>query len=232
MSRGSTTEKLKRKQLIWLGLDRGKFIENKYYLNVSLKSLIKSLKSERPISGTKNIKLLHDNAKPHVHINVKNYINSQCKLIDHPPYSPDLAPLDFWLVDEINRCLPDEIPRGKMASVITEVVNSIPKDEYQKTFSKLLERMRLCIETQGFWTFNKIKSIEIILFLKFFILWQNLLTLLSTKNGSNCCRSEICLYSMDIPYSWLEQRTNNIILLGWQFAWTKRKQISNSFLKP
>ena len=35
-----------------------------------------------------------------------------------------------------------------MASVIIEVVNSIPKVEYQKTFSKLLERMRLCIEAQ------------------------------------------------------------------------------------
>ncbi len=67
-------------------------------------------------------------------------------MIDNPPYSPDFAPSDFWLFDEIKRRLPDEIPQGSMASVITKVVNKV---EYQKTFSKLLERMKLCIEAQG-----------------------------------------------------------------------------------
>ena len=57
-------------------LYRGKSIDNNYYLKKCLKPLVKSIKSERPTSGTKNIYLLHDNARPHVHINVKNYINS------------------------------------------------------------------------------------------------------------------------------------------------------------
>ena len=45
-------------------LERGKSIDNKYYLNKCFKPLIESLESERPVSGIKNIKLLHDNARP------------------------------------------------------------------------------------------------------------------------------------------------------------------------
>ena len=41
--------------------DKGKSIGKKYYLNKSPKPLVKLIKLERPISSTKNIKLLHDN---------------------------------------------------------------------------------------------------------------------------------------------------------------------------
>ena len=40
----------------------------------------------------------HDNARPHVAIPVKNYLeNSGWEFSPHPPYSPDLAPSDYHL---------------------------------------------------------------------------------------------------------------------------------------
>ena len=107
-------------------MESGKTIDYKYYLDICLKPLVESIKLDRKTSGTKNIKLLHDNARPHVHKDVKNFINSEgIKIIDHPPYSPDLAPSDFWLFDEIKRRLPNEIPQGSMKDVITRIVFSI-----------------------------------------------------------------------------------------------------------
>ena len=51
------------------------------------------------------------------------------KVIGHPPDSPDLAPSDFRLFDEIKRRLPDKINHRIMRSVITEILFSIPKEE-------------------------------------------------------------------------------------------------------
>ncbi|GFY03724.1 mariner Mos1 transposase [Trichonephila clavipes] len=45
---------------------------------------------------TSGVLLLHDNARPHSAINTQNLIKSfGWEQIDHPPYSPDLAPSDF-----------------------------------------------------------------------------------------------------------------------------------------
>ena len=66
-----------------------------------LYSLVNALK-QKPTSGTKIIKIHYDNARPHINFSVKKYIKSkQLIIMDHPPYSPDLAPSDFWLFDYI-----------------------------------------------------------------------------------------------------------------------------------
>ncbi|GBO28562.1 hypothetical protein AVEN_190319-1 [Araneus ventricosus] len=42
--------------------------------------------------------LLHDNAPPHRALIVKNYLAThRVTTLEHPPYSPDLAPTDFYL---------------------------------------------------------------------------------------------------------------------------------------
>ena len=151
MNHGSTTEKFKRKQWILLGLLRVRLLEQsskgtnlslKAWSAYFLKPFVRSIKSHRPQSGTTSIKLLHDNARPHIHKNVKNYLKSQhIKVIDHPPDSPDLVPLDFWLFNEIKRRIPGQIDHRSMRSLIKEILCSIPNEEYLKTFSKLIEKI-------------------------------------------------------------------------------------------
>ena len=88
-------------------LEKGKTIDNRYYIENCLKPLFRTLESQRPVTGFKGIRLLHDNARPHIHANVHNFLQEKgIKLIDHPPYSPDLAPSDFWLFDEIKLVYP------------------------------------------------------------------------------------------------------------------------------
>jgi histone-lysine N-methyltransferase SETMAR len=68
----------------------GEKIDNSYYIENCLKPVVKALKSERSECGAKNMKILHDNARPHVHQNVNNFLTENGIIkIQHPPYSPD-----------------------------------------------------------------------------------------------------------------------------------------------
>lgn len=136
---------------LWIhAVDSGQTIDGKYYIDNCLKPTIEELKKQRPISGVKGIKLLHDNAKPHVAIEVKNFLREEdVSVMPHPPYSPDLAPCDFWLFDYIKRNLPDQPNKNSLFKAVSNIVENIPEKEFKKTFDRLLERMQLCIENKG-----------------------------------------------------------------------------------
>ena len=59
--------------------------------------------------------------------------------MDHPPYSPDLTPSDFWLFGDAKRRLDDHTSAESLVKQITKIVNDIPKEEWQRTFNKWIE---------------------------------------------------------------------------------------------
>lgn len=69
--------------------------------------------------------------------------------MDHPPYSPDVAPSEFWLFDYIKQRLDDHKSAESLVKLITKIVKGITKEEWQKTFNKWVERMELCIKNKG-----------------------------------------------------------------------------------
>ena len=128
----------------------GEKIDNNYYIENCLKPVVKALKIDRAQCGAKNMKILHDNARPHVHKNVDNFLkeNSIIK-IQHPPYSPDLAPCDFWLFDMLKRELTSHTNAQSLNKQITKILSEVDKKEYANTFHKWLERMQCCINNKG-----------------------------------------------------------------------------------
>ena len=66
-------------------LDKGKTIDHQTYIKC-LKHLVSTLKEQRPMYGTKNLKFHHDNARPHVHKDVKKYLESQNLTVMSQPY--------------------------------------------------------------------------------------------------------------------------------------------------
>ena len=139
-------------------LDKGETINANCYIKNCLKPCVKAIKEQRPNSGVKNIKILHDNARPHVKQTVKTYLESEgIAIIRHPPYSPDLAPCDFWLFDLIKKQLVDAPDPQSLKRQITAILENIPKEEYLKTFKKWLERMQLCINNEGHYFEHLIK---------------------------------------------------------------------------
>jgi histone-lysine N-methyltransferase SETMAR len=131
-------------------LDKGTTIDRYYYIKRCLKPMIKEIKIDRPLSGVKNLKLLHDNAPAHDNQDVLSYLKKEgLNLLPHPPYSPDLSPCDYWLNDYIKCNLSDENTENSLFKEVTSIVFNIPTEEYKKTFDKLLVRMKLCIQNNG-----------------------------------------------------------------------------------
>ena len=53
--------------------------------------------------------LQHDNARPHVAKHVKTYLETlKWEVLPHPPYSPDIAPSDYYLFRSMTHVLADQ----------------------------------------------------------------------------------------------------------------------------
>nr|XP_047127669.1 histone-lysine N-methyltransferase SETMAR-like [Hydra vulgaris] len=83
-------------------VEKGDTITSEYHIKSCLKPLICELNKQKPKTGTHNFKFLYDNVRPHVTQTVTNCLNQGgITIIRHSPYSPDLAPSDYWLFDLI-----------------------------------------------------------------------------------------------------------------------------------
>ena len=65
------------------------------------------------------------------------------KTVPHPPYSPDLAPCDFWLFPKLRGCRYERIEEMKEA--VTKVIDTLKEEDFREAFQKLLERYNKCI---------------------------------------------------------------------------------------
>ena len=94
--------------------------------------------------------LLHDNAPSHTSLIVRQFLarNYVC-VLNHPPYSSDLAPCDLFLFPKLKLklkgCFFNDISTIKTATI--RVLESIPQNELQYAFESLLNRCNKCIET-------------------------------------------------------------------------------------
>ena len=68
------------------------------------------------------------------------------KTVPPPPYSPDVAPGDFWLFPKRRGCRFETIEEIKEA--VTKVIDTLTQEDFHGAFQKLLERYK-CIATGG-----------------------------------------------------------------------------------
>ena len=66
--------------------------------------------------------------------------------VPQPPYSPDLAPCDFWLFPKLRGCRYETIEEMKEA--VTKVIDTLTKEDLHGSLQKLLERYK-CIVAGG-----------------------------------------------------------------------------------
>ena len=70
-----------------------------------------------------------DNAPVHNSILVTDYLSKMgIKTVPHRPYSPDLAPCDFWLFPKLTSCRYKRIEEMKEA--VTKVIDTLRQEDF------------------------------------------------------------------------------------------------------
>jgi len=101
--------------------------------------------------------LLHDNAPSHNATIVKQFLAQQkVTVLDHPLYSPDLAPADYFLFPKVKSHLKGR-PFDSISDIqkaVTSTLNTIAKDDFYKGIQKLYDRANLCVQLEGMYVEN------------------------------------------------------------------------------
>lgn len=132
-------------------MEHGRTITGPYYVTL-LDRLVDEIKRKRPYVKRKKILFLQDNASPHTcHVSTEKFEQLGFELIPHPPYSPDLAPSDYYLFPNLKRWL-----RGKRFESNEEVeyeteayFGQLDSGYYLEGIKKLEDRWNRCILLNG-----------------------------------------------------------------------------------
>ena len=131
---------------------KGQTLTGLFYADVVLLEFEKSYITRRPKSGSRRLKILHDNARPHKTLAVRQKIKAiGMEEVLHPSYSPDIAPCDFWLFKKLKdnqsgREFEDHVSIGQ---AIFHCLEEIPKDELRKKFENWIKRLKSVVECKG-----------------------------------------------------------------------------------
>ena len=60
------------------------------------------------------------------------------KTVPQPPFSPDIAPYDFWLFPKLTGCRYETLEDIKEA--MTKVIDTLTQEDLPGTFQKIMER--------------------------------------------------------------------------------------------
>ena len=68
----------------------------------------------------------------------------------HPPYSPDMAPCDFWFIPRLESPLKGGhfLDREELIRATDNAIRDLTKDGLLFVFEKWIARMRKCIELE------------------------------------------------------------------------------------
>ena len=110
---------------------------------------LKALHDKRRNMNADDMKFLHDNARPHVATSVRKKISKLgWEVLQHPPYSPDLATSDFHLFGPMKKFLAGHHfeTDTQMRQAVRRWLYSNRTDFYEQSILKLVSRWEKCVE--------------------------------------------------------------------------------------
>ncbi|UYV62125.1 hypothetical protein LAZ67_1007912 [Cordylochernes scorpioides] len=133
-------------------LPQGRTVNKEYYLQV-MRNLREAILQKRPdLWKNKNWLLHHDNAPAHTSLLVRDFLaKNNTLMMPQPPYSPELAPCDFFLFPKLKRPM-----KGRRYAMLDEIktaskeeLKKMLKNDFFKCFEDWKNRWHKCIISHG-----------------------------------------------------------------------------------
>lgn len=132
-------------------LEMGKTIAGAYYSSL-LDRLKTELQEKRPRLAHKKVLFHHDNAPSHTSaVVVAKLMEIGFQLLSHPPYSPDLAPSDYYLFPNLKKWLAEKklYSNEEVIAETNGYFSDLDKSYYLEGINKLEQRWTKCISLKG-----------------------------------------------------------------------------------
>ena len=131
---------------------QGQTINQNIYKDI-LRRLMRSVREKRrELWETKSWLLHHDNAPAHNALSIRQFLaENNIAVLEQPPYSPDLAPCDFFLFPKLKGVINRTRFQDSKAitTAVTKELRAIPMESFQKCIEAWQQRLEKCIRAQG-----------------------------------------------------------------------------------
>lgn len=133
--------------------ERGSTVTSDRYCEMLRNNLRPAIRTKRRGLLSQGVILFHDNARPHSTPakTVEALQDLRFEVLEHPPYSPDLAPSDFYLFGPLKEAL-----RGRqfftdeeVKDAVHEWLSSMPRSFFSEGVQKFVRRWTKCVERNG-----------------------------------------------------------------------------------
>ena len=134
----------------WEMLERNATVNNELYI-AQLRRVNEAMRLKRPDRQGQVI-LLHDYARPHVAQVVKTALQElEWEVLQHPPYSPDLAPTDYHLFHSLSNQMRGVTFDGEedFKNCLNNFFDTRPGDFWRNGINKLVERWEEVVNSNG-----------------------------------------------------------------------------------
>ena len=131
---------------------QGQTVNQHFYQQVLNRLHDRVRRCRRQLWSTSSWFLHHDNAPAHTALSVRELLSKkQVPALDHPPYSPDLAPCDFWLFPKLKSVLKGTHFQSveEIQAAVTRELRSIDENDFVQCFRGWQTRMQRCIDSEG-----------------------------------------------------------------------------------
>lgn len=132
-------------------LPKGQTINGEYYVDL-LDKLDTAIRKKRPHLAKKKIIFQHDNARPHTcALTTAKLAKLKYDILPHPPYSPDLAPSDYYLFPKLKKELGGKRFQSKedLETFVNGYFEDLPQTAYHEGIAALESRWTKCILLKG-----------------------------------------------------------------------------------